>query len=71
MEHKPREFGDIIGHERNIGGLDRRIGTDRAHSNAEGCAGECRRVVDPVTDHRDEAVARDQFFDLFDLVLGK
>jgi hypothetical protein len=42
-----------------------------SHRDAEAGSRHGRRIVDPVTDHGDRAVLRDQFLDRPDLVLGQ
>ena len=68
---QPGQLREIVGHERDVSGLDRGIAARRAHGDAEARARHGRRIVDPVTDHGDATVLRDEFLDGPDLVLGQ
>ena len=47
-----RHCAQIVGHERDVGGLDGGVGAGGAHRDADIRRGERRRVVDAVADHR-------------------
>ena len=42
----------LVGHQRDVGGLERGVGAGDAHRDADVGGGERRRVVDAVADHR-------------------
>ena len=62
---------EVVGHERDVGGLDRGVAARGAHRDAEARPRHGRRVVDAVADHGDGPVLRDQILDRPDLVLGQ
>ena len=70
MLDQPGQLREVVGHERDVGGLDRGIAA-AAHGDAEARPRHGRRVVDAVADHGDGAVLRDQRLDRLDLVLGQ
>ena len=47
----------LVGHQRDVRGLERGIGAGDAHGDADVRRGQRRRVVDAVADHRQRAVA--------------
>ena len=51
-------FSQLVGHQRDVGGVERRGAAGDAHGNADIGAGERRRVVDAVADHRHAAESR-------------
>ena len=53
---RERQPLDLIGHQRDVGGLERDVGAGDAHRDADVGRGERRRVVDAVADHGDGAV---------------
>ena len=49
--------GEIVGHQGDVGGLERHVGAGDAHRDPDVGRGERRRVVDAVADHREQTVA--------------
>ena len=68
---KPGYFGQVIGHERYVGGFDCSIRAHGAHGYPYGCGGQCRSVVDSVSDHSDPAEFYLEFRDQPDFILGE
>ena len=58
----------VVGHQRNVGGLDRGVGAGGAHGDADVGRGQRRRVVDAVADHGHRAELPTQLLDERDLV---
>ena len=50
-------FDKFVGHQRDVGRLERRVAAHRAHHDADIGGGQRGRVVHAVADHRDRAVA--------------
>ena len=61
-------LGQLVGHQRDVGGLERGIGAGDAHRDADVGGRQRRRVVDAVAHHRQRAVARAELFDCRELV---
>ena len=51
-----RQRAQVVGHERDVGGLERGVAARRAHRDADVGGGERGRVVDAVAHHRHGAV---------------
>ncbi len=71
---EPQGVGDLqqlVGHQRDVGGLERGIGACHPHRHAHVGRGQGGRVVDAVADHHDGAVARAQRLDAGHLVFRK
>ncbi len=54
-----RQLGEVVAHQRDVGGLEGDVGTGSAHGDADGGVGEGRGVVDAVADHGDLAFLAD------------
>ena len=50
-------FEQFVGHQRDVGGLERGVAAGHPHRDADVRGGQRRRVVDAVADHRDRTVA--------------
>ena len=50
------DAAQVVGHQRDVGGLERRRRAGRAHRDADVRRGQRRRVVDAVADHRHRPV---------------
>ena len=61
----------LVGHQRDVGGLERRVAAGGAHGDADVGGRQRRRVVDAVADHRHRSVAAAQLLDGRDLVFGQ
>ena len=61
----------LVGHQRDVGALERRRRSDRAHGDADVGRGQRRRVVHPVANHRHGAVPAAQVGDGGELVRGQ
>src|SRR3546814_5746800 len=68
---QPWQSGYIVGHQRDIRGLDGSIAADGAHGDAEAGAGQCRSIVDSIANHGHGAVSRFQLLDDLQLVFGE
>ena len=66
--NRVRHLRQFVGHQRDVGGFERRVAAHRAHHDADVGGGQRRRVVDAVADHRDRAVRAGAGFDRRDLV---
>ena len=63
---QPQRVGNLqqlVGHQRDVGRLERRVGAGHAHRDPDVGGRQRRRVVDAVADHRQRAVARAQLLD--------
>ncbi len=58
------ELGGLVGHQNDIGRLNRRIGAKTTHGHADVCARQHRRVVDPVSDKQQFPPGRKFLFQL-------
>ena len=65
---QPGEAAEVVGHEDDIGGLERGAAGDAAQGDADAGGGQGRGVVDAVADHAGRAVARGEVGDRRDLV---
>ena len=65
-----RELGEVVAHERDVGGLEGDVGAGGTHGDADGGVGQGGGVVDAVADHGDLALLGAEPFDGGDLVLG-
>ena len=57
------DLQQLVGHQRDVGGLERGVAAGDAHRDADVGGRERRRVVDAVADHRERAVARRELLD--------
>lgn len=71
MRHQPGQPAEIVGHQRDVGGLQRDVAARRAHGDAEIGPGQRGRVIDPVANHRHPAASGGQPGDPVALVLGQ
>ena len=60
---EPRQLAEVVGHQRDVGGLDRGVGAGGAHGDAEARPRHRGGVVDAVADHRDRAMGLHQALD--------
>ena len=66
-----RNLGDVVCHQSDVGGRDRRVASGHARRYPDIGARERERVVDAVADYRDRAVALAQALDLRHGAIGK
>ena len=59
--HRERQMREIVGHQRDVGGLQRDVRSGGAHGDADRRIRHGRRVVDAVADHRDLVLRRASF----------
>ena len=66
-----RQPRQVVGHQRDVGGLQCGVGAGRAHGDPDGRRRQRGGVVDPIADHRHAArVCLAQLFDRVNFLLG-
>src|SRR3546814_10482033 len=66
---RERQMREIVGHQRDIGGLERDVRTSGPHGDAHRRIRDGRCIIDAIPDHRDRRLGA-ELFDCLDLVLG-
>ncbi len=69
--HRVRQLREVVGHQGDVGRLERDVAAGGAHGDADVGGGERRGVVDAVADHRDRAVPLAQLRERVSLVAGQ
>lgn len=71
MPNQPWEARQVVAHQRHVGRSESRVRAGRAYRDGERRAGDGGSVVHAVTHHRNGTVARDEFLDGGNLLLGQ
>ena len=57
MNERGRQVAEVLAHQRHVSGLDRDVGTERTHGDADVRGRQRRSVVDAIADHRHPALS--------------